>query len=85
MLSKATVKKLSRKSADILGIFYWHDDLSLLTIYFLLSKMLNGDEDVMMQWFQNPQGCFEGRIPARLIINEQGTNLILMHLREANQ
>jgi len=71
------IQTSAQKAANILGLFEWYDDLSLIRIYQSLYYHCGGDEVSMYHWFQTPNKFFKGKVPSNLVTTETGIQDVL--------
>lgn len=74
------VQTSAQKAGNILGLFEWYDDLSLLRIYKCLYYFCGGDESLMRHWIQTPNKFFESKVPANLVTTPVGIHEVLDEL-----
>lgn len=70
----------SGKAGEILAIYDWNDDVSLLRIFKNLYTLYGGDEKLMRHWMHVSNKHLKGRFPADLIKTQEGTDEILSYL-----
>lgn len=77
MTDKHLIQKSAGKAGEILGIFSWHNDLTLLRIYSVLARQTGSDEIIMRHWVQTPNKQLDGKVPANLLTTPEGEMKVL--------
>lgn len=78
------LQKSAGKAGETLGLIAWSDDAKLLSIWSQLSVLLGSDPVLMRHWVHTPNNHLEGKIPANLIVKEDGVDTILSLLLSYN-
>ncbi len=71
------LQKSAGKAGEMLGLTEWCDDAKLLNIWSQLSAMLGSDPVLMQHWIQTPNKHLEGKVPANLIVREDGIEEVI--------
>lgn len=77
MTDEHLLQKSAGKAGEILGIFSWNTDLTLLRIYTALARQTGSDETIMRHWVQTPNKHLDGKVPANLLTTPEGELKVL--------
>lgn len=67
-------------AGKILEVRGWHDDLSFVRIYKILSSLYGNDVEAMKHWIHTSNKHLGGRFPADLIQTENGIESVSNYL-----